>query len=353
MTAASDIALTLTSPAGIFEFSGAEVPEQIAFGGKQLLSIHKLIGGRRIINSLGADDAPLSWSGIFVPNVHTVAPGKVDATYPLARSRFRDSVRRHGTVCPLALDEFSYQVIISDFVAPYQKPFRVSYTITFAVIQDQTALITSIPVVSPIDAVQFDMHRVSALAACGGDSNTPGLASSLSSSLDSLKSAVAPVANGLIKINAAIGQASACASEVGNLVTSSVAALTAPFAQLQANVTALIANSEGAITSFVTLGGLVPVSGPAKAVAGLISVTNAHMQLMPLYEIRSVATRMQLNTALIGAPTSNASITQGGGNLMAVAATHYGDASQWPKIAAANNITDPFLTGNNTLKLPA
>ncbi len=209
--------LTLKTPSGDFVFTGAEVPEQIAFGGRQLLNTHKMIGGRRVVQAMGGDDAPLSWSGIFLAKS---AP---------SRARFLDTLRKSGALCTLTWDEFRYQVVIAEFAAPYQKPFRVMYSITFTVVQDMTAPITSVPVISPLDALKSDMNRISALAACGGDSNTPGLASSLSAALDTMKGAVAPIANGLVKINAAIGQASACASEVGNLIQSSVAATAAPF----------------------------------------------------------------------------------------------------------------------------
>ncbi len=118
-------------------------------------------------------------------------------------------------------------------------------------------------------------------------------------------------------------------------------------------MTALRANAENAITQFVTVGGLSPTNGAAKSVASLISVTNAHIQLPAIYEIGSIAQRMQANTALVGTPATPKTVTQGGGNLMSVASAQYGDASRWTDIAAANNITDPFLSGNNKLTIPA
>jgi nucleoid-associated protein YgaU len=36
-----------------------------------------------------------------------------------------------------------------------------------------------------------------------------------------------------------------------------------------------------------------------------------------------------------------------------VAAQHYGDGSKWQAIAQANGLTDPNLTGINTLTIPA
>jgi len=36
------------------------------FGGAQMMAIHKLIGGQRVIDTLGPDDENISWTGRFV-----------------------------------------------------------------------------------------------------------------------------------------------------------------------------------------------------------------------------------------------------------------------------------------------
>ena len=45
-------------------------------------------------------------------------------------------------------------------------------------------------------------------------------------------------------------------------------------------------------------------------------------------------------------------ITIAGGNLFRIAAEHLGDATQWIRIAQLNQISDPMLTGLNTLLIP-
>jgi hypothetical protein len=45
-------------------------------------------------------------------------------------------------------------------------------------------------------------------------------------------------------------------------------------------------------------------------------------------------------------------ITVVGGNLFAIAAQQLGDATQWIRIAQANNLSDPQLSGVTTLVLP-
>ncbi len=46
-------------------------------------------------------------------------------------------------------------------------------------------------------------------------------------------------------------------------------------------------------------------------------------------------------------------ITVTGGNLFRVAAQQLGDATQWIRIAQANGLSDPMLTGLLTLSIPA
>jgi len=45
-------------------------------------------------------------------------------------------------------------------------------------------------------------------------------------------------------------------------------------------------------------------------------------------------------------------VTVAGGNLFALAALYLNDATQWIRIAQANRLSDPQLTGVNTLIIP-
>jgi len=49
---------------------------------------------------------------------------------------------------------------------------------------------------------------------------------------------------------------------------------------------------------------------------------------------------------------SNQTVTVAGGNLFALAAQYLKDATQWIRIAQANNISDPVLVGVNVLVIP-
>ncbi len=48
----------------------------------------------------------------------------------------------------------------------------------------------------------------------------------------------------------------------------------------------------------------------------------------------------------------NQVITVAGGNLFALAAKYLNDATQWIRIAQANDLSDPLLRGINTLVIP-
>ena len=50
---------------GSIVFDGFEVPSRVEFGGEQQLAVHKLIGGARVIDALGRDDAALRWRGVL------------------------------------------------------------------------------------------------------------------------------------------------------------------------------------------------------------------------------------------------------------------------------------------------
>jgi hypothetical protein len=122
-----------------FEFTGFEVPDVIPFGGAQQLAVHKLPGGSRVVDSLGRDDAPLEWDGVFI--------GK-DA---LTRARFLDGYRIQGNIRKLTWGAFSYNVVIREFKAKYERSNHIPYRITCEVVEDLTTPVNALPVTVDID----------------------------------------------------------------------------------------------------------------------------------------------------------------------------------------------------------
>lgn len=330
--------LTLDTPNGSFVFQASEVPEKIRFGGSQLLDVQKMIGGRRRINAIGADDDPLEWSGWFL------------YASALSRARFLDSVRREGLTCTLSWDALRYQVVVHQFHADYEKPFKIPYTISFEVIEDQTATVDSVPAVTPAQSLATDMARMGTLSNCIGDSTLNGLMGDLKSAMDAVSAAAQPIANGLKAVTTFIAGVANCAEQVVNTVGAAVATVTAPLAAVASHVQFLISSAEGVMASGL---GVLPGLPASTTIFTALARVNSAVQLPELYELRSICARMQVNLPLVSVPTSARAITVGGGDLFTIASQQYGDASRWVDIAKANGLTDPMLTGIHTLTIPA
>lgn len=125
-----------------------EVPSQVSFGGEQKLTIHKLIGGARIIDAMGRDDSAVSWRGIFSGS---------DAG---DRARMLDAMRVAGGPLSLSWDEFCYTVIIQSLRMEFRNPWWIPYDISCTVLTDQAqGLLDYVPDLS--DAVLADLTTAS------------------------------------------------------------------------------------------------------------------------------------------------------------------------------------------------
>jgi hypothetical protein len=117
---------------GPVPFTSWEIPEEIAFGGSQMTHIHKMPGGARRIDAMGADPDNIAWKGTFID-----LPGN-------AKARLLDVMRMGGQPWTLAWSTFNYQVVIKEFKPVYVRETWIPYTISCEVIQDRAAaLITA------------------------------------------------------------------------------------------------------------------------------------------------------------------------------------------------------------------
>ncbi len=107
---------------GPVAFGGFEVPEQISLGGKQKLVVHMLPGGDRVVDTMGPDDAPIRWSGVF--------SGQGAAE----RVRTLERLRRGGTVLLLSWDAWRFSVIIQQFTAEVTNACWIPYQIELCVV---------------------------------------------------------------------------------------------------------------------------------------------------------------------------------------------------------------------------
>jgi hypothetical protein len=130
-------------------FGGFEVPGNMVFGGAQQLAVHRLIGGQRVIDAMGRDDAAVRWSGVF-------SGGNAGG-----RARILDAMRAAGNQLSLAWDAFSYAVIIERLSLDFRNPWWIPYEISCTVMMD---LAQNVPPYAPrvADGVLDDLTSAGA-----------------------------------------------------------------------------------------------------------------------------------------------------------------------------------------------
>lgn len=306
--------LVLNSPTrGDFAFANTEVPERIPFGGEQNLVEHNLPGGARVVDAMGRNDMPLEWSGIFV------------GAQALARARALDAMRVDGLPLVLSWSEMVYSVVIKSYRADYEQRFQIPYTICCLVVKDRTSPSTGAQA-SVDDSIRGDMATASTLGAQVGDSTLSSLLGTLGGAINSV-------------------------SSFAKATQSTINGVLGPVGAVTAQVKTLIASSANTIANVTTVSGILPNNPVAQQAARLTGQVTAMTQLPTLYQLQSVVGRMGANVGSVAAPGQQ--VVMAGGNLYQVAASAYGDASQWTGIARANGLADPQLTGINTIKIPA
>ncbi len=203
----SNFSLTLGSVA----FVGFELPSSITLGGTQRLAIHRLPGGVRVIDALGADPADISFSGIFS------GPDAAD------RARLLDAIRVGGSALPMAWDAFLYTVILERFEADYRSPWWIPYRISCAVVRDEgasllaPALELAPTILSDLAlAGSFGRAAVSATAVAGA---TIVGTTAYAAAQTAIGSALASVSNQIVAVEPALqtGDVSAAVSASGLL----------------------------------------------------------------------------------------------------------------------------------------
>ncbi len=320
----ADTVLTL----GDFAFARLEIPEKIAFGGAQKLVTHELVGGVRVVDAMGREDVPLEWSGMFT------------GANALARARYLDGLRIAGKPLTLTWDEFLYTVVIRSFTADFERFYQIPYRISCLVVADGTSPQTSIASAGIDSLLADDLAAAKVLAAKIGDGPTPAAAlkpgqkdTTLSGLMGTLDSAIKKV------------------SDFSKATQSQINSVLQPLADVRARVKVLTASVGNLVTNVATLGGVLPNNPIAKNAAKLTEKAASFTQLPQLYNLDAVLGRMGGNIGNIGG--GDKTVTTAGGNLYGVAAKQYGDATAWPGIAKANNLTDPQITGVKTLTIPA
>lgn len=296
---------------GDIVFSDFEIPESIAIGGEQRLAVHRLVGGARIIDAMGTDDAPKEWSGMFL------------GENALDRAQSLDELRVAALPVDLTWSSLRYTVVIRRFIANFEAPFRIPYQIVCEVLEDDTGDEGASDV---DDLIRGDMTAASSLSDTVGDSRLSGLMGTLSGAVSSV-------------------------SSFAKATQSTIAGVLTPLNAARTQVQVLIASTENTLRNVTTVGGILPNNPLARSVASLSTQVNTHLTGTALYSLDSVLGRVGANLGQVN--SSVKTVTVSGGNLFDLASKYYGNASGWTSIARANGISDPELSGITTLVIPA
>jgi len=300
---------------GSFQFQRQEIPESLPFGGEQALAVHRLVGGTKQVDAMGAFPAPIEWSGWLL------------GQNALSRARELDRLRVAGNSLLLQWSELAFSVVIRDFRTDFQRSYQIPYRITCEVVSDLTNFAGGQSTPGIDSLINGDLATASGLASSIGDATLSGLFSTMQTAI-----------NGV--------------SSFANAAQSTLNSVLQPMAALRTQTQALIAATNNTLINATTLGGILPNNPISTQVSKITSQIVAAQQLPVLVELDRVVGRMQLNVDSIY--SSAKQLTVAGGNLMNIAAKEWGDAMAWTGIAKANPQLggDPQLTGIQTVTIP-
>lgn len=293
---------------GQVTFANFEIPERINFGGTQSLSVKQLVGGLRVIDSMGRIDDDITWSGLFFGSTATF------------RAQFLDGMRVAGQQLNLNYSQFNYNVVIKDFKASFERFYQIPYTITVTVVQD---LNKPFPVLVPVaynDVIINAQVEANDLAQA---INNPS------------------IINQLAVVSAAINSV----PSLSNATAAQIASIVQPLNTLEQTTAGAISTLSSSIFPDTLLGAPPPTFEANNILAADL------LQLSDLYQLQAVLVRMNRNLLLINSTSNGQVITVNNANLFQLASQYYGDATKWTAIAIANNLNDPQIQGTGAVTL--
>lgn len=292
---------------GPVTLTGIEVPEKLTFGGDQMVAVQQLIGGGRIITTLGRSDAPIGWSGIL------------EASTANARATLLDNLRISGQRITLFWDIYSFSGVLQSFKAEYVRRTWIRYSASFLISQDNAGAATKQPsalnklvgnsIGNAVSGVTGTIQQVS--------QTVSDVASVAQNELQTVESTVGPVAaifgvdiySKLQGVSSALGAAQGVAgglSAVANapqIVASTITSMQAAGIQ----IVSTLSDAETAMTGVV---GGAPTGGIVGSIGDLFRGIAASSTISTM-----VTTAGQLNSA----GQTLAQYAPGGGELVAVA----------------------------------
>ena len=299
---------------GTVTLQGFEVPDSAPWGGDQALTIHKLIGGARVIDAMGTDDRAIAIKGTFL---------SPDADQ---RALQVDILRKAGLPVAFSWSNHVYLVVIKSFQPEFQRPDRVPYSLTLEILQDSTQPAAS-PVPSGDDVFSSALGTVgTGLTGLTGASVIPAVPGVFATGAAALASVTAAIAlaqgfgpgaargipGAMIGLQAAVGtMIGSVAGGIGGPVLSAVSAGLAIGGSVSSSSSATLAAMMAALTqgrailapaeSFAdavlsrapTLGGVAAGTAPAMAAASLTTATALATALPSFRQIDANLATMQ------------------------------------------------------------
>lgn len=126
---------------GSIQFQNREIPDTMKAGSKQMLAIHRVMGGNRVIDAIGPDFPPIKWSGLFY------------GANAMARARACDELCRSGAEVNLYFGSNAYLVVVEDFDYNYKHEWEVRYSISCQVVGIQAPI--ALPTLDQTIATDF------------------------------------------------------------------------------------------------------------------------------------------------------------------------------------------------------
>lgn len=273
-------------------FNDLEIPEQITLGGEQIVTVHQLPAGVRVLDMLGANDDPIAWEGLFLgPSASTNA-------------RTLDALRRAGQVTTLVWWDLQFSVVIRKFKILWQKYFQVGYEIECIVLQDQSQPASSTPQNNVDDLTSADMTNVLSDSLGLGmivPSGLPGPVSSAAGIVVTSTAITAPpvgdgldlsgLASGVTALRSAVG----AVTDFASATASEIAPVTAAVSQTLTAASALKSQAESFIGGLSGVAGIV--AGSASP-AGLLQAVTIATQEVDINSLAYYTDRLGSNVNL-------------------------------------------------------
>ncbi len=316
---------------GSFVFERTEIPGHLPFAGQQMVAVHNLIGGGRVVDALGPIDRDLEWRGLFL------------GANAMRRAKKLNAARLAGKPLYLLMGNVSWKVVIADFEPDYAYVNNVPYRIRLIALSETwNNPPAKIATVSKLSAFKKFLADAAALG------------QAISNTVAGIVATVQSVTNTIASIDGAS--------------SSVISSLTNGLEQITNTVDGLKASIENGLQNITTLGGVLPNNPAAAMVSSISNQANLAAQSYQADNLSAITINsgttlettgevlapLVIPTLTGSAPLSSTIrvIVQQNTDLGTLSLQYYGDATQWPQIANANGLLVPIVPATMEIVIP-